>query len=252
MAWDPGTYLKFGSARTRPAAELLARVEAETPRVVTDLGCGPGNSTALLAARWPQAHIEGVDSSAVMLEEARRAKVHAQWVEADIARWEPSIPCDVIFSNAALHWVPDHARLLPRLMGFLAEGGTLAFQVPRNFDEPSHRIIREVAEGGPWAKTLAGLGDWSNVRTPRDYYAVLEPAHIDVWETIYLQALEGDDAVFRWVSGTALLPFAEALEEPARAAFLEECRRRMANAYPRRTSGRTLFSFRRLFVVAKL
>jgi trans-aconitate 2-methyltransferase len=253
MAWDPGTYLKFGSQRIRPAVELLSRVEAESPRVVVDLGCGPGNSTALLAARWPQARVEGVDSSPAMLEEARRSKLAAAWTEADIATWAPASPPDVIFSNAAFHWVPDHARLLPRLLSCLAPQGTLAFQVPRNFDEPSHRIIRDVAEGGPWAKTLTGLGDWSNVLAPQDYFAVLEPhaAHIDAWETIYLQALEGDDAVFRWVSGTALLPFAEALEDPARAAFLEECRRRMAQAYPRRASGKTLFSFRRLFVVAR-
>lgn len=253
MAWDPGVYLSFGSERTRPAIELLARIPAENPRYVVDLGCGPGNSTGPLTARWPKARAEGVDSSAEMLGEARRSGVGAAWVEADIATWMPQGRPDVIYSNAAFHWLPDHHRLLPRLMSFLADDGVLAFQVPRNFEEPSHRIIHAVAETGPWSGTLSKLKDIAGVLAPQDYYAILEPlaAKIDIWETSYTQVLEGEDAAFRWMSGTALRPFADALDAAARDAFLAECRRRLTQAYPPRPSGKTLFTFRRLFVIAR-
>ena len=253
MAWDPGVYMSFGSERTRPAIELLARVPVENPRFVVDLGCGPGNSTGPLAARWTNARIEGVDSSSEMLDEARRSDIRAAWVEADIADWKPRGRPDVIYSNAAFHWVHDHDRLMPRLMSFLADKGTLAFQVPRNFEEPSHRIIHAVAQQGPWSSKLSRLTDVTGVLPPQDYYAILEPhaGHIDIWETIYTQVLDGEDAAFRWVSGTALRPLSHALDGEERDAFLAECRRRLAEAYPKRPSGKTLFPFRRLFVVAR-
>ncbi|MGD0143540.1 MAG: methyltransferase domain-containing protein, partial [Rhizomicrobium sp.] len=154
MAWDPKTYLKFGAERTRPAAELLARIAQEAPAKVVDLGCGPGNSTALLAARWPKADLEGVDNSPEMLEEAKRSGIAARWSEADIATWNSDARYDVIFSNATFQWLPDHKTLLPRLMSHLTEGGTFAFQMPCNFNEPSHTLIRAVADNGPWAARL--------------------------------------------------------------------------------------------------
>jgi trans-aconitate 2-methyltransferase len=252
MAWDPETYMQFAGERTRPAAELLARVALDNPGRVADLSCGPGNSTALLAARWPGADLEGVDNSRQMLAEARASGLKARWSEADVARWRPAAPCDVIFSNATLQWLPDHAVLLPHLMGHVAEGGVLAFQVPRNFNEPCHRLIREVAARGPWAKTLAGVRE-IGVLGPEDYFAILEPhsRNIDIWETRYLQVLEGEDAVYRWMSGTGLRPFAEALQGQEREAFLAEYKSRVATAYPRRASGKTLYPFQRLFAAAR-
>jgi trans-aconitate 2-methyltransferase len=253
MAWDPKTYLNFGAERTRPAAELLARIALEAPARVVDLGCGPGNSTALLAARWPEADLEGVDSSPEMLEEAKRAGIKARWAQADIATWNPSVSYDVIFSNATFQWIPDHRTLLPRLLSHVAEGGAFAFQVPRNFDEPCHTLIHDVARTGPWADKLKGVRDWWNVLAPEAYFGILEAAAhaVDIWETTYVQVLEGEDAVFRWMSGTGLRPFANALEGQEREEFLDEYRRRVAAAYPQRESGATIYPFRRLFCVAR-
>ena len=253
MAWDPKTYMSFGSERTRPAAELLARIAVEAPARVIDLGCGPGNSTALLADRWPDADLEGVDNSVEMLADAARSDVKARWSKADISDWKPFTHCDVIFSNAALQWVPDHEALLPRLMSFVAPGGALAFQVPRNFTEQCHTLIHAVAKEGPWAAKLKSVRDWWNVLEPETYFRTLEgeAKTVDIWETRYVQALDGDDPIYRWMSGTGLRPFADALDGRARDAFLDEYRARVGAAYPREKSGVTLYPFQRLFCVAR-
>lgn len=252
MSWDPKAYLAFGDERTRAAADLLARVAMESPGHVADLGCGPGNSTALLAQRWPRAKIDGIDNSRAMIEEARTTPIRARWIEADVASWAPDVPCDVIYANATFQWVANHAALLRRLMSHLVPHGTLAFQVPRNFHEPSHAIAQEIAAEARWTGKLAGAHEWWNVLEPEAYYALLEPmaGRIDIWETCYVQALEGDDAVYRWVLGTGLRPYRDALEGEDREAFLAEYRGRVAQAYPRRASGVTLFPFQRLFCVA--
>lgn len=253
MAWDPQIYLRFGAERTRPAAELLARIPLDAPSRVVDLGCGPGNSTALLAARWSSAKIEGIDSSAKMLIQARGNDINAKWTEADIATWTPGDRPDIIYANAALQWVPNHRALLPKLVSYLSLVGILAFQVPRNFEEPCHTLIRDVAANGPWRDRLLDVQDWWNVLAPEDYYDILEPCcdDIDIWETRYLQRLDGKDAIYEWMSGTGLRPFAAALEGDEREAFLAEYRRRLAIAYPPRASGVTLYPFRRLFCVAR-
>ena len=253
MAWDPQTYLQFSSERTRPAAELLSRVSLDAPQRIADLGCGPGNSTALLAARWGSAQIDGVDNSPEMLNQARASAIKATWTQSDIASWSPRHHLDVIYTNAALQWVPHHPTLLPRLVSHLCPAGILAFQVPRNFEEPCHTLIHEVAENGPWADKLRNVQDWWNVLTPEEYFDILEPScdGVDIWETRYLQELHGNDAVYDWMSGTGLRPFAAALEGVEREAFLADYRRRVARAYPPRASGVTLYPFRRLFCVAQ-
>lgn len=252
MAWDPDVYLAFAAERTRPARELLARIDVSAPQTIADLGCGPGNSTALLAARWPNAALVGIDSSAEMLDAARASAVPAQWCQADLTAWQPKTRYDVLFSNATLQWIGDHARVLPKLMQALAAGGTLAVQMPRNFDQPSHTLIRSIATGKAWADCFDSVQDASHVCSPEQYFQILEPhAHrIDLWETIYVQVLDGEDAVYHWMSGTSLRPFAQALAEPARTEFLDAYRAALARAYPRRASGATLFAFRRLFIVA--
>jgi trans-aconitate 2-methyltransferase len=252
MTWDPQTYLAFDKERTRPAAELLARIPLEAPDYVVDLGCGPGNSTALLAARWTHTDIEGIDSSAEMLEKARSSKIAARWTHADIAQWRPSKPPGLIYANAAFQWVTDHASLIPRLASYLSSSGFLAFQVPRNFDEPCHTLIHDLAAKGPWAHQLKSVHDWWNVLSPEEYFAILEPYcdRIDIWETRYLQTLNGEDAVYRWMTGTGLRPYVAALDGPEREDFLAEYRRLMAEAYPPRKTGVTLYPFRRLFCVA--
>jgi trans-aconitate 2-methyltransferase len=251
MSWDPDIYMKFASERTRPAMELLARVPLAAPKRVIDLGCGPGNSTALLAARWPEAEIEGLESSPEMLAKAKESGVPATWTLGDVENWSPGATCDVVFSNATLHWIADHRALLPRLMRHVADGGALAFQIPRNFDEPSHALMRDVAASGPWAQKLANARQ-VNVLTPDAYFNILAPLarSVDIWETAYLHVLEGDDPVLAWVSGTGLRPFVQPLDVEERQAFLAEYGARLRKAYPRRADGKTLFPFQRLFVIA--
>jgi trans-aconitate 2-methyltransferase len=252
MAWDPDVYMKFAGERTRPAVELLARVQVTAPERVIDLGCGPGNSTAVLAERWPHASIEGLESSSEMLAKARASQVRATWIDSDVESWAPTHGYDVIFSNATLHWIPNHRVLLPKLMARLRDGGVFAFQVPHNFDEPSHVLMREIATAGPWAQKLADARR-INVELPETYFDILAPLStaVDIWETTYLHALEGVDPVFDWVSGTGLRPFVQRLRGDERDDFLSAYRTRLRDAYPRRADGTTLFPFRRLFAVTR-
>jgi trans-aconitate 2-methyltransferase len=253
MSWNPSVYMAFGNERTRPAFELAARVPVEKPRLVVDLGCGPGNSTAALAQRWPETRLVGVDNSAEMLTKAKGSGVTATWVEADVATWAAPEPPSVIYSNATFQWVEDHDPIFVRLLKAVEEGGALAVQMPRNFDAPSHVLLRETAARGPWAATVKDLARAKPVNEPQAYYDLLAPhaRKLDIWETEYLQALDGADAVFKWVSGTALVPFREALDGAMREEFLEAYRRRLAEAYPRREDGLTLFPFKRIFIVAQ-
>ncbi len=252
MTWDPKHYLSFADERTRPAAELVARIDAAAPKRVVDLGCGPGNSTAIVASRWPEAQLEGIDSSPDMIESAKSSGVRAKFSVGDIASWAPASAYDVIFSNATYQWLPDHPRLLPRLMGFVAPGGTFAFQVPHNQDAQSHALMRETAARGPWAAKLRNVRE-INVLAPDAYYGILAgPGRaLDIWETEYLHLLEGEDPVYRWVGATGLGPFVQALEGAEREAFIDAYRARLREAYPRRADGVTLFPFRRLFAVVK-
>lgn len=252
MSWDPQAYLAFGAERTRPAADLLARIPLQAPQRVADLGCGPGNSTALLRARWPDAEIDGIDSSPEMLREARASGIHARFIEADIAQWRPELSYDVIYSNAALHWLHEHESLFPRLLSHLRPGGALAVQMPRNFDEISQVLVREAAADPRWAAKLRGVRDWWNGLVPQTYFNLLAPhaGRIDIWETRYFHILEGKDAVFRWMMGTSLRPFAAALDSPYKEQFLEHYRRMLAGAYPERAERKTMHPFLRLFIVA--
>ncbi|MBI1238543.1 MAG: trans-aconitate 2-methyltransferase [Alphaproteobacteria bacterium] len=253
MSWDPGQYLRFTDERNRPAMDLLARVPLDVPARIIDLGCGPGNSTALLAARFPRAALLGVDSSREMLARARReGPPNSDWLEADAGSFTPAVPPDLIFSNALFQWVPDHAPILARLLGTLAPGGVLAVQMPRNFDAPSHRAIREVAAESPWAAVLKPLIREDPVAGPEKYFAALHPraASLDLWETEYCHALSGEHPVLEWVKGTALRPLLAVLDSHHRDVFLSHLAERLARAYPRRDDGVTLFPFRRLFIVA--
>lgn len=254
MAWDPEIYLRFGAERTRPAAELLSRIMPDkAPEAVADLGCGPGNSTGLLAARWPGAALDGLDSSPEMLDTAAKLPFKARWIRADLSNWQADKSYDVLFANATFQWLDNHAQLLSRLVSFLVPGGTLAFQMPLNFKDPCHLLMRKVATEGPWAEKLRNVRDWSAMREPEEYYDMLSPlcTAIDIWQTRYMQVLEGDDPVFRWMSGTGLRPFSNALSGEEREEFLRRYAAELARAYPRRPDGKTLFPFKRLFIVAK-
>jgi trans-aconitate 2-methyltransferase len=252
MSWHPERYLAFDDYRTRPAADLLARVPLRAPERVVDLGCGPGNSTALLALRWPQADVLGVDSAPAMLGKAREGGIPARWLEADIASWTPEVPVDLLFSNAALQWLADHQTLLPRLLGDLRPGGVLAIQMPRNFQAASHVTLRELAAEKPWAARLAGVLRAEPVASPASYHDLLAPlsTSLEIWQTEYLQVLEGEDPVLRWTEATALRPVLQTLDEIEGAAFKHAYAARLREVYPRRPDGTTLFPFLRLFIVA--
>jgi trans-aconitate 2-methyltransferase len=254
MPWDPARYLSFGSERLRPALDLLARVPLEAPAEVVDLGCGPGHVTRLLKARWPLARMTGVDGSREMLDLARREVPEGCWEQADLAEWRPEGPVDLLYANASLHWLDDHAALFPRLMGFLGPGGCLAVQMPRNHDRPSHQAAFAVVEEGPWRDRLEPLLRRRPVAEPEAYLDWLAPsaATLDIWETDYLHRLEGSDPVVAWTRGSLLVPLMEALEPGEREAFLAAYQDRLRKAYPSDASGRTSFRFRRLFIVAQV
>jgi trans-aconitate 2-methyltransferase len=250
MSWTEAQYAKFLDQRTRPAAELLARVPLVAPAHVVDLGSGPGNSTALLRARFPAARLTGVDSAPDMLRAARAALPEVEWVEADVASYAPPQPADLLFANALFQWLPAHERLFARLLEQLTPGGVLAVQMPHNYDEPSHRLMRETP--GPWRARLSAVRALSRVESAAFYYDLLAPhcAHLDLWQTRYEHVMDGADAIVEWVKGTGLLPYLEALEPHERPAFLEAYREGIAAAYPARSDGKRLFSFPRLFFVA--
>lgn len=251
-SWDAQVYATFADERSRPFVDLLDRVGADAPRTVVDLGCGPGTLTAGLADRWPTAHVTGVDSSPEMIEAAREhAGPRVSFVLGDLDSWRAEQPVDVVLSNAALQWVPGHRALLPGLVGALAPGGWLAFQVPGNFDAPSHRSLRAVAAEQPYAAHTDAL-ERPGVAEPADYLGDLAAlgCRVETWETTYLHVLAGPDPVVRWLQGTGARPYLDALPETLRPSFLEALGRRLARAYPAQPWG-TVLPFRRIFVVAQ-
>lgn len=251
--WNPALYARFTDERARPVGDLLARVPLAAPKIVVDLGCGAGASTAPLVARWPQAQVLGLDTSPAMLEKARAAVPGAAFTLADVATWDPEAPVDLLFSNATLQWLPDHANLLPRLMGHLAPGGVLAVQMPDNLDEPSHALMRAVAAEPPFADLLR---DAAEARAPllsfEETYDALAPAAatIEIWRTTYVHPLAGPEAIVEMLSSTGLKPFVDPLEGAARTAFLAAYGAEVAAAYPPTRDGSVLFRFPRLFFVA--
>lgn len=251
-SWDPGQYLKFADHRLRPALDLMARIPPISARRIYDLGCGPGTITRLLAERWPDAEVTGVDGSAEMLAKARALAPGMEFIQADLAAWAPPAPAELVFSNATFQWLGDHATLFPRLLSFVVPGGVLAVQMPRNFDAPSHRLLNEAVEQGPWRDRLLPLLRRAPVALPQVYHRLLAPhaAALDIWEVEYLHRLEGANPVVEWTKGTALRPFLDALPGAERDVFLADYGRRIAAAYPPEADGATLFPFRRLFIVA--
>lgn len=252
--WNPALYLKFADERTRAARDLLAQVPLDAPRAVYDLGCGPGNSTELLVARYPDAAVTGVDNSPAMLEKAAKACPGASFEEADLARWTPDGAPDLLYSNATFQWVPDHVSVLARLAETLADGGALAVQMPDNLDEPSHALMRDTAANGPWAEKLANAaGARDLLPTPSVYYDRLKPhfTRIDIWHTAYNHPLDGHGGIVNWLSSTGLRPFLNPLTEAERDAFIAAYTERLAQAYPLACDGTVLLRFPRLFIVGQ-
>jgi trans-aconitate 2-methyltransferase len=252
VQWDPVKYRAYDDERSRPFVDLVARIDAATPRHVVDLGCGPGTLTALLAARWPGATVEGIDSSPEMIDAATSVS-GVTFRVGDIVTWRPDSDTDVVVSNAALQWVPDHLALLQKWAAVLPTGAWLAWQVPGNFDSPSHVLMRSLAESTRWADRLSGvLRHRDGVAPPQTYASVLLDSvfSADVWETTYLHVLDGSDPVLEWLRGTGLRPILAALTPDEQAAFETEYAAALRQAYPATDHG-TLFPFRRIFAVGQ-
>jgi len=252
--WDPGQYLRYAGERARPFFDLLARVGATDPGYVADLGCGPGNLTAALADRWPAAQVVGVDNSLEMISAAQaeaRGRGTLSFTLADIRDWRPDRPVDVLVSNAALQWVPGHLDVIRRWPGLLSPGGWLAFQLPGNYDQPSHAILLELVRSERWRGLLAGAELNRQARDPAEYLDLLarEGCAVDAWETTYLHVLPGPDPVVEWYRGTGLRPVLSMLTPELAEEFLTAYRERVAQAYPAAPYG-TVLPFRRIFVVA--
>jgi trans-aconitate 2-methyltransferase len=254
MTWSAKQYVAFEDERTRPARDLLAALPPGDVRSAIDIGCGPGNSTQLLVERFSGATVRGVDSSADMIEAARQRLPQVQFDTVDIGRWNDSGPFDVIFANAVLQWLPDHDTLLPSLVARLTEGGSLAIQMPDTLNQPSHRLMREVAAAGPWAGKLAdAAGQRTDIASASDYYSMLKPhcSRVDVWLTTYHHPLaQGASGVVEWFKGSGLRPFLQPLHDTEKAQFLEQYLAAVEQAYPVLPDGSVLLPFPRLFIVA--
>jgi trans-aconitate 2-methyltransferase len=250
--WSASLYLKFEDERSRPARDLLAQVPLTSARRVFDLGCGPGNSTELLVARFPDAEVVGVDTSADMLAAARKRLPAQRFVAGDVASWMPDAPADLLFSNALFQWIPDHIAVLARLMGALGSGGVLAVQLPDSLGEPSHALMREMAQSEPWAARFTTPIERQAIGAPRDYYDALKPlsARLDIWHTLYNHPMTDAAAIVEWLKGTGLRPYLDRLDSSEQGAWLAEYEARVAKAYPPLVDGRVLFRFPRLFMVA--
>jgi trans-aconitate 2-methyltransferase len=250
--WDARQYLKFERERTRAAVDLLAQIEGPA-RLAVDLGCGPGNSTELVAARFTSAEILGVDNSDDMLAKARKRLPSINFNKGDVAIWRSAVAPDVVFANAVMQWIPRHIDVMKRLVDQLAPGGRLAVQMPDNWDEPTHRLMRDTASLPRFAAKLAKA---ETARDPigsfEDYYAALAPAcaRIDLWRTTYAHVLASPEAIVEWVKGTGLRPFLDPLDEAETRDFLAHYGAAIAKAYPAQPDGRVLLRFPRFFVVA--
>jgi trans-aconitate 2-methyltransferase len=254
--WNPELYLLFEEHRTVPVRDLVARVPMERVNRIIDLGCGPGNSTAVLAERWPDASIVGLDNSAEMLENARSRYPRQTWVHGDISEWAATAneQYDLVFSNAALQWIGDHSSLYPALFAHVAPGGTFAVQVPYNWAEPYHRILCDLQCSSEWRQRLPPNGIRAKAgHDPGFYYDLLMPIarSVRIWETTYTVAMPGADSIAEWLKGTALRPFFDALpDETDRKRFVDDFSRGLRQDYRPRPDGNVLFPFRRLFLVA--
>jgi len=253
--WDPNLYLRYANERTRPAADLIAQIRLEAPARIVDLGCGPGNSTEQLRRRWPQASIAGIDNSPEMLAQAKANHPDWDWLLCDIESWRPEHEVDLIFSNAAFHWVPGHATLFRSLIGNVAPGGALAAQMPNNFHSAAHTVMQDVALNGDprWSKSLANAAETFTVQPPAFYYDVLRKhaSRVDIWETEYQHVMDGPKAIFDWIHSTGMRPYLDHLpDDEQRQLFEEMCLEGFQEAYPPNDQGKVLFPFRRMFIIA--
>jgi len=251
--WQPAVYLKFGRERTQPSVDLASRVELDRVERIVDVGCGPGNSTAVLRARWPCAHVTGMDSSPEMIERARADYPQGEWTVADIREWNGDPGFQVVFSNATLHWIPDHASLIPRLFGLVAPGGVVAAQVPAIHDSPVHQAARRVSESEKWSPVLSGSAETLTYHPESFYYEHLSrhSSRVELWHTIYYHIMGSHQEIIEWYSSSGLKAYLSRLaSEAEKARFKQEVLAACRGDYPALPDGKILFPFKRLFMVA--
>jgi trans-aconitate 2-methyltransferase len=249
--WDPAQYLRFADLRLRPGLDLARQIDIDEPETIIDLGCGAGHLTAILARRWPRARVIGVDASTAMLDEARSAHPALRFEQADLVQWRTDRPVDVIYSNAALHWLEDHDHVFPALFTQVRRGGVIAVQMPNNWREPTHTVPAAILDSTTWPDSARRALMRDRVGAIAAYRRRLSPSDFDSWETIYHHRLTGTDPVLEWVKGSLLRPVLDALDDRQRQRFERECADGYAGAYPPDEAGTTWLPFRRLFMVAR-
>jgi trans-aconitate 2-methyltransferase len=251
--WNATHYLKYADERTRPSIDLAARINLDAPHSIVDLGCGPGNSTQVLRNRWPMAKLLGVDTSPEMIEAARTRYPDHEWLIADASSWTTPEPLDLVYSNAALQWIPDHRSLMRRLFSMVASGGTLAFQIPSGTFATVRTLIHDISRMPAWSEQMDAARQALTMESPEFYYDALcdVASSLDIWETEYYHVLASKAAIVDWISSTGLRPFLAALDTDAeRSEFVAELQNRVDAAYEAQIDGKVLFSFRRTFVIA--
>jgi trans-aconitate 2-methyltransferase len=251
--WDALHYLRYSDERTRAALDLVSRINLDAPINVADIGCGPGNSTCLLWQRWPKSQIIGIDNSPEMIAAAKKSYPDRKWVLSDAEHWKPSTSFDLIFSNAALHWLPRHEALIRHLFSCVTNGGALAFQIPSAIYPKVRSLIHDISRSPKWNRFMDVPRSILTMESPAFYYGTLalDAVAIDIWETEYIHVMKSATAIVDWIASTGLRPFLDALAtDGERKEFTDELNRRVAANYELQPDGKILFPFRRTFVIA--
>jgi trans-aconitate 2-methyltransferase len=252
--WNPDRYLDFAEERARPALDLIARIPLRRPRLIYDLGCGPGNSTSLLKHAFPGTRIVGLDRSPAMIAKAKESFGGLEFVSADVALWPGDKEADLIFSNALFHWMPNHLDRMVRIVSAMKHEAVFAVQMPDNLAEPSHELMREIAEQGAWAAQLSKATEArAQIHPPTDYYNALKPMvrTVDIWHTAYYHAVDGVDGIVNMLSSSGLKPYLDSLRDDEKIEFLDRYRDGLRREYPQADDGKVLFRFPRIFLLAK-
>ncbi len=250
--WNPDRYLQFKSERTQPSFDLVARIELDKPKTIIDIGCGPGNSTQVLALRWRTSDVTGLDNSKAMIEKAGTDFPKQHWMLGDVRDMNGDTTYDLVFSSATLQWVPDHESLLPRLISLVNPGGAIAIQIPRFKTMPVSRAIDAVSKREKWSTNTKGCDESFTYYDPAFYYDVLVRyvRRIEMWETGYYHVLDSHESILDFVRTTGLRPYLERLpDEAAKKAFEKEVLDEYKNDYGVRSDGKVLFPFNRLFFI---
>jgi trans-aconitate 2-methyltransferase len=251
--WNSAGYLKFVNERTQPAVDLINRIDKENPLKIIDIGCGPGNSTEVLAKRFPNAKILGADNSPNMIEAAEKKYPNLQFVLCDASKDLISLDndFDIVFSNACIQWIPNHNELLKNMMGLLRQGGVLAVQTPMNYNEPIHQIIGEVSASEKWASRFLNKRIFYNL-SQSGYYDLLSDISADfvLWQTTYFHKMKSHGDIMEWYRSTGLRPYLDVLSEDDKHEFERDVYDKLTAAYPKQKNGEIIFRFPRFFFIA--